>query len=155
MPATVLRSALDRSPTQFGRSLILKGILEVYKKYGVGITPRQFGKSWTRMNPRELQTALHLIGTIQAQSPRGAGWVTTQISRRVAVTTFDGAIWSAAIGFHSRTEAVTFLQWLAGRQLAVLTSEPRKGKRSGCPVEVKLWSPANAFLQSLVEKDAA
>lgn len=155
MTATVLRSALDRSPTQFGRSLILKGILEVYKKHGVAITPRQFGKSWTRMNPRELQSALHLIGSIQAQSPRGTGWVTTQMSPRVAVTTFDSAIWSAAIGFQSRRDAVRFLNGIAGRDLAVLTGEPRKGKRSSCPVEVKLWSPSTALLEALVGKDAA
>ncbi|MEM9944702.1 MAG: hypothetical protein AAF810_01375 [Cyanobacteria bacterium P01_D01_bin.36] len=140
---------------KYCRWSILQGIKQLYKQQSIAITAPRFSQHWTRMSNAELLAAYEYAGAVLAQSPVGSGWNDMEFSPRIVASTFEGAIWTVNIGFTDRSTATAFANNERVQGACVLNTQPRKGKRTNCPWEVKLWSPDVNFLDRLASRELA
>lgn len=152
---------MSRQPlSKIGAHAFLEDGIEVagnrlYESQSILINSVRFEKELSEMSYSEAIEAFDYIAAVLSQSPVGAGWSDVQYSDRIIASTFEGAIWTVNIGFRDKPTALAFANHPRVVSDCVLNTQPRKGKRTGCPFEVKLWSPNPKLLMKLMDRQTA
>jgi hypothetical protein len=146
---------LSDNAKKYLRQSTLRGISELYRAQSIPITAPRFGKHWTQMDAQELLKAYEYVSSVLSQSPKGSNWADMEFSPRIVASTYEGAIWTVNIGFPGKVKALNFANDKRVQGKCILSTQPRKGKRTNCPWEVKLWSPDNDFLYRLAQRELA
>ncbi len=136
----------------------LRAVIDKINKEAKGLLfcKRTLGKAVSSFHKQELLNIIwsHLVH--KRYAPKSFKWVDKALTPNTRITallpTEYSAPWTVNLGFNAQKEAETLQNYLHQRGLCKY-SVTRPGKRTGYPVELKVWDLDQGVLRCLVEKE--
>ena len=136
----------------------LRAVIDKLNKEAKGLLfcKRTLGKAVSALRKEQLLNIIWSYLTHKRYAPKSFKWVDKALTPNSRITallpTEHSTPWTVNLGFSTQKEAETLQNYLHQRGLCKY-SVARPGKRTGYPVELKVWGLDQGALRCLVEKE--